>query len=280
MKKLIDVRFAYLFALLSIGSVLVAQRAAKTRSENQVSSARARAAASPFPAFTATFEERLTPPGAPSYVSRRLERAFRSDGSVAEIEDTVGRNGKPGFTVRNIYRADGILAIARDSLHVVVATRNALPNPRSDINRFDPDRGCASTFGGVSNFRVASTTESFPGFGLITTRLERDDRGTKTTIWRIPTLSCLEARRLAEFTVPGSAASSQSDLILTGLQMAEPRSEIFSIPGNYALVSPTQSFEKLMAALGTELCENDRKLLALADADYAKNRVTDVASLR
>lgn len=227
-----------------------------------------------FPVYVANFEEYVAPLGKVPVLSRKVLRAQRSDGALVEVEDSFSLNGSGQYyTTRNIYRADRTLVILRDTQRIGYANANAFNDRRTDQNRFDPNRQCAMTYAGVANFKVASEQEPITSFGLKATRLESDSATSRHQIWRVPSVDCLEVRRLSEFKGQDGVISDTSEYKLVKLEMVEPPAELFIVPSDYQSVTPIQFHERLMTLLGTSMNEHTRKMLALPEADHIKNGI-------
>jgi hypothetical protein len=227
-----------------------------------------------FPAYVAKFEEYVAPAGNSPVLSRKVLRAQRSDGTVVEVEDTFSLNGNSQYyTTRNIYRADGTLVILRDAQRFGYATAKSIANPRTDPNRFDPSKQCKATYNGTANFKAAPELESITNFSLKATRLENDSSAVRHQIWRVPSVDCLEIRRLSEFKGQDGTITDTSEYKLVNLEMGEPPAELFLVPPDYESVTPIDFHERLMTLLGATMNDSTRKMLSRAEADYVKNGI-------
>jgi hypothetical protein len=227
-----------------------------------------------FPVYFANFEEYVAAAGKTPTLSRKVLRAQRSDGTLVEIEDKFSLNGNGQYyTTRNIYRSDRTLVILRDKERIGYATANGAADPQTDMNRYDPSKQCKVTYAGVADFKAAPELESLTNFDLKATRLESDSAGVRHQIWRVPSVDCLQVRRMSEFKGQDGIITDTSEYKLVNLQLIEPPVELFSVPLDYESVTPTQFYERLMPLFGTSMSESSRIMLAPAEADYAKNRI-------
>lgn len=263
-------RFFFLLIVIATCSLVVSLWLSR-RNRNVVT---ANTPAQSFPVYVANFEEYVAPAGKPAELARRVLRAQRNDGTFVEVEDTLSSDGKSHYTTRYIYRSDGTIVSLRDAQRIGVATAKTFRDRRTDPDRYDPARQCKVTYSGIANFQAASEMEAVTSLSLKATRLESDGPTVHHREWRIPTIDCLEVRRLAEFKGKDGAVTDTSDYTLVKLELAEPPAALFEIPADYESVTPTQFYERLMTLLGiNQLDENTRKMLAPADANYAKNGI-------
>jgi hypothetical protein len=263
-------RFFFLLTVIAICSLVVSLWLSRRNTTVVTANSQAQS----FPMYVANYEEYVAPVGKPAELSRRVLRAQRSDGSFVEVEDTLSSDGKSHYTTRYIYRSDGTVVSLRDAQRIGVATAKTFRDRRTDPDRFDPARQCKVTFAGIANFQAATEMETVTSLGLKATRLDSDSPTVHHREWRVPTVDCLEVRRLAEFKGKDGAVTDTSDYTLVNLQMTEPPAALFEIPGDYESVTPTQFYERLMTLLGiNQLDENTRKMLAPADANHVKNGI-------
>lgn len=231
------------------------------------------------PPLIVTFEERLTKQGVNGVViSRRGRQAYRSDGAFAETSQFHAMDGRYLHTWRQVRLLPGLEASIRDELGIFSARRSRVVPPGRDINRLDPGSECSVTFQGGRQFQKLGA-ETYLGYPAVKVSPVQSGKKMGHELWKIPSLACLEVRRLTTFVDAAGSPTDWSEWVATKIEQTEPPPELFAVPASFQQVLPSEELERYVARLGGKLQSHDRAAVAKED-EFAKSYPVDAGVLR
>ncbi len=203
----------------------------------------------PIPAFTAVFSERIQGKDKPSIESMRVTYMKNAAGAWRyEHQQTAG------FQISQVVirRPDGLMS----TMYPDVRTRRTIMAPSTEValwqsSLFDPKQSCATPIYGTSSPSLPTVTRTEMIQGTLTYKLTTGRAGTTETVWRAPSLGCIEIKRLSEY----ADNSSTSELQLLSVTFAEPPPIMFEPDQTYEEMKPSDMERHRLKAKFSHLTE-------------------------
>ena len=227
------------------------------------------AALPPFVPATVKFKESLSAPGKPDILSTERVYGVRVDGSEVWVDRQHTNAGDIYLTHWHVLLADGTDAEGDDVTKAMTAVKLPLGKSSRALERWDPNARCTVQASGFNSTPAPEAEEKL--LGINTTKIILSDSKTaRITVWRAPSLNCLELRRLAEFKNQNGSVKDTSDLVATEVVLGEPKGSLFLLPTGEENISYSERYNRLVAAQGGRPADGDMPTLQRRDKMFSK----------
>lgn len=271
-------KFAVVIALTGALSFLVAQVVKRRTALSQQKGMLMQISNLPSPPkpvpMQVRFEEILSGGTGPSpRISTRRILSIGSDGSISVIDNQYTHEGKMYLTHRNLKLAGGISADIIDTFKAVTAYRSpdpAFEDKKRQLERWVPEEKCAVSYDRTRKRSDPVRTESILGYDAFV--FYSGDASSRNSTWVVPSLGCLEIRRLAEFADSKGEFTQTSDLRAVNINFDQPAREMFEIPIGFEHISPSQTLVRENAYRGLPPNADQLHQFEKFDEQYRQNR--------
>jgi hypothetical protein len=227
------------------------------------------AALPPLVPVTVKFKETLSAPGKPTILSTERVYGVRVDGSEVWIDQQHTNAGDIYLTHWHMLLADGTDAEGDDVTKTMTAVKLPVGNSTRALERWDPNARCTVQASGFNSTPAPQAEEMLLGVNTMKIVL-RDSKTARITVWRAPSVNCLELRRLAEFKTQDGSVKDTSDLVATEVVLGEPNSSLFLLPTGEENISYSERYNRLVAAQGGRPVDGDMANLQRRDKMFSK----------
>lgn len=237
------------------------------------------ASAHPTNAVTITYEERLMKAGSSNViVSQRGTRAWRADGSSVDLQNFHSMDNRYLYSVRDIRLTPNVEASVRDDIRLFSARGVTVLSPEKNAGRLNPDVSCVSNFFGDVGYEKSGADESFLGYPAVRL-VPKGKRGDIShEILMVPSLGCLQVRRMTSFKSKEGSVSDTSEWIAIRIDLGEPAKELFSIPAIYRHVVPSEAIYAEWKRLGVTIPDSEMHAVRSNDGMY-EGKLPDLSRL-
>ena len=163
--------------------------------------------------------------------------AVRGDGSRVQVIREPGK----GWVSREIRFITGLYQTVYDEVRVVSTVQLTTEEQLRRLNSpADPANNCLTTMDGTQAKSVNVLQGEESRFGI---RVNRILQGDGFTVWKAPSLGCTTVEHYVDWK-PAHPGTNTSRLLVDSIVLGEPEPNLFTVPGDYLELPPSQAVER------------------------------------
>lgn len=217
----------------------------------------------PHISFTRVEVEKIMGPSDVPISERRMVKAVRSDGALAET--TLSPDGH--YQGRNVTLPNERKTVSVDDALKSVTTTYMTEETAARLRRYYGDARCTNS---RMSYIGEETILGYRTYKYAFTQSSSDGETFVAVHWFAPDLECIALKETLNWNSNGQTGKTLHDI--TNVTVADPDTNLFDIPADYTEMSPLQVASKRAAMRHTSLSPRMLEQTLMRDQRYIESR--------